>query len=268
MFETGAVLDGEYNMIPMPAPQNCTDNPSKFVVAGDDGTYNPSARYFINRMTNGVSGILREYVRDPLVVFADRPDGCYTNGQDVALNCLQEGATIFRRQAYEGWMGVEWQDETYEGPFTVDHPLDLYFFARKDGLEDSAVVSTSVEIYVIPKTWALNYPNFVSKFGSDFTAALGKPTGKVGADGVPMLVWQDYVAGTDPTDEKDVFTASITVVGGKVTISYLPELDDVRKAMRKYTTSGKKSLVDATWSEVPEGCEAGYNFFRVSVEMR
>ena len=450
MFETGAVLDGEYNMIPMPAPQNCTDNPSKFLVAGDDGTYNPSARYFINRMTNGVSGILREYVRDPLVVFADRPDGCYANGQDVALNCLQEGATIYyttdgttptaggkvyevpikfvppsmtikafavadesktgnvytiecrlpklkvemmfvtqgrcyagfepatadcvalegdmvevlmrsipahhihytldgseptgdspiyesplclahsdavrvsakgfgdgvnfgdsdvvsyairrrvkppeiaverigegpfkpcrvsvscategamilRRQAYEGWMGVEWQDEAYEGPFIVDHPLELYFFARKGGLEDSAVVSAAVKIHVIPETWAQNYPNFVSKFGSDLAAALGKPTGKVGADGVPMLVWQDYVAGTDPTNERDVFTASITIVDGKVTISYSPELDDARKAMRKYAIWGKKDLMDTNWTEVQEGFEAEYNFFKVSVEMR
>ena len=450
VVDTGARVDGEYEAISLPAPENCTDNPEKFTFAGDDGTYNPGARYFINKMTNGVNGILRGYVKDPLVVSADRPDGCYTNGQDIILNCLREnatiyyttdgttpttdstvyeasvkfvppsmtikafavadesktgnvytiechlpklkvemmfvtqrrcydgfepatadcvalegdmvevsmrsipacdihytldgseptgdspiyasplclarsdtvrvsakgfgdgencsdsdvvsyairrcvkppeivverigegpfqpcrvsvlcateGATIFRRQAYEGWMGVEWQDETYEGPFTVDHPLDLYFFARKDGLEDSAVVSTSVEIYVIPKTWALNYPNFVSKFGSDFTAALGKPTGKVGADGVPMLVWQDYVAGTDPTDEKDVFTASITVVGGKVTISYSPELDDARKAMRKYTTWGKKSLMDTNWTEVQEGHEPEYNFFKVSVEMR
>ena len=77
-----------------------------------------------------------------------------------------------------------------------------------------------------------------------------------------------YVAGTDPTDEKVVFTASITIVDGKVTVSYSPELDDARKAMRKYTTWGKKSLLDTNWTEVQEGQEAEYNFFKVSVEMR
>ena len=65
-----------------------------------------------------------------------------------------------------------------------------------------------------------------------------------------------------------VFTASITIVDGKVTISYTPELDDARKAMRKYTTWGKTSLMDTDWTEVQEGHEAEYNFFKVSVEMR
>ena len=83
-----------------------------------------------------------------------------------------------------------------------------------------------------------------------------------------MLVWQDYVAGTDPMDEKDVFRASITIVDGKVTISYTPELDDARKAMRKYTIWGKTSLMDTDWTEVQKGREAEYNFFKVSVEMR
>ena len=126
----------------------------------------------------------------------------------------------------------------------------------------------STGVAAIPMSWAMNYPNFVSKFGSDFTAALGKPTGKIGTGGTPMLVWQDYVAGTDPTNEKDVFTASITIVDGKVTISYTPELDEARKSMRKYTTWGKTSLMDTDWTEVQEGHEAEYNFFKVSVEMR
>ena len=126
----------------------------------------------------------------------------------------------------------------------------------------------STGVAAIPMSWAMNYPNFVSKFGSDFTAALGKPTGKIGTGGTPMLVWQDYVAGTDPTDENDVFRASITIVDGKVTISYTPELDDARKAMRKYTTWGKASLMDTDWTEVQDGHEAEYNFFKVSVEMR
>ena len=93
-------------------------------------------------------------------------------------------------------------------------------------------------------------------------------TGKKDGAGNEMFVCQDYVAGTDPTNEKDVFTASITIVDGKVTISYSPELDDARKAMRKYTTWGKTSLMDADWTEVQEGRESEYNFFKVSVEMR
>lgn len=120
----------------------------------------------------------------------------------------------------------------------------------------------------VPSSWTNNYPAFVSKFGSDFTEALSMKTGKRDGAGNDMLVWQDYVAGTDPTNEKDVFTASITIVGGKVTISYTPELDADRKAMRKYTIWGKKSLLDTVWAEVLAGRESDYNFFKVSVEMK
>ena len=66
----------------------------------------------------------------------------------------------------------------------------------------------------------------------------------------------------------DVFTASITIVDGEVKVSCSPELDDARKALRKYTTWGKKSLLDAGWTEVEPGRTADYNFFKVMVEMR
>ena len=93
-------------------------------------------------------------------------------------------------------------------------------------------------------------------------------TGKKDGAGNPMFVWQDYVAGTDPTDETDVFTASITIVDGKVKVSYSPELDDARKALRKYTTWGKEKLTDKDWSVVGEGEEDNFNFFKVTVEMK
>lgn len=47
--------------------------------------------------------------------------------------------------------------------------------------------------------WAANYSGFAAKFGSDFAAALTKPSGKWDGAGNAMFVWQDYVAGTDPT---------------------------------------------------------------------
>ena len=120
----------------------------------------------------------------------------------------------------------------------------------------------------VPATWTVKYSKFTEKFGSDFTKALAMQTGKKDGAGNPMFVWQDYVAGTDPTDETDVFTASITIVDGKVTVSYSPELDDARKALRKYTTWGKAKLTDKDWSVVGEGEEGNFNFFKVTVEMK
>ena len=46
------------------------------------------------------------------------------------------------------------------------------------------------------------------------------------------------------------------------------ELDDARKALRKYTTYGKAKLTDKDWSVVGEGEEANFNFFKVTVEMK
>lgn len=120
----------------------------------------------------------------------------------------------------------------------------------------------------VPESWADEYPKFTEKFGSDFTKALAMKTGKKDGAGNDMFVWQDYVAGTDPTKEDDVFTASITIVDGEVKVSYLPELDDARKALRKYTTWGKAKLTDKDWSVVGEGEEGNFNFFKVTVEMR
>jgi len=121
----------------------------------------------------------------------------------------------------------------------------------------------------VPTTWMMNYPNYVTKFGSDFTKSLMKPTGKKDGSGNAMLVWQDYVAGTDPTDENDIFTASITTdTNGKLLISYTPELSDDEKAKRIYKTLGKVKLTDTDWTEVPVGHEADYNFFKVTVEMK
>lgn len=139
-------------------------------------------------------------------------------------------------------------------------------------MSDEGFVNIIAEVkggcVAVPATWTVNYPKFTEKFGSDFTKALAMQTGKKDGAGNPMFVWQDYVAGTDPTDETDVFTASITIVDGKVKVSYSPELDDARKAMRKYTTWGKASLLDAGWTEVEPGKEGDYNFFKVTVEMR
>lgn len=116
--------------------------------------------------------------------------------------------------------------------------------------------------------WFEQYPTFETKFGSDKGVAMLSKTGKKDGAGNDMFVWQDYVAGTDPTDETDVFTASITIVDGKVKVSYTPELDDARKALRKYTTWGKVKLTDKDWSVVGEGEAGNFNFFKVTVEMR
>ena len=119
----------------------------------------------------------------------------------------------------------------------------------------------------IPSEWKDNFEGFDDKFGSDFGKALMKPTGKVDGAGNAMLVWQDYVAGTNPMNPDDKFVASVTIVAGKPIVSWTPELPEDQAALRSYTIYGKTKLQDAEWSKV-SGDEANYNFFKVVVEMK
>lgn len=119
------------------------------------------------------------------------------------------------------------------------------------------------------KTWAEQYEGFEEKFGNDFAAAITKETGKRDGAGNAMRVWQDFVAGTDPTDEDDVFKASITFdEDGNTVISWTPELTEEEAEKRVYRKYGKVKLNDKDWTEIQDGDEGDYNFFKVSVEMK
>ena len=120
----------------------------------------------------------------------------------------------------------------------------------------------------VPSTWKDNYPSFEQLYGADLAKAYTLKSGKVDSAGNELFVWQDYVAGTDPTDETDQFQATVTIVDGKPVVGFSPELSAAEAAKRKYTTWGKVRLQDAEWAVVPEGEESSFNFFKVSVEMR
>ena len=117
---------------------------------------------------------------------------------------------------------------------------------------------------------------FVEKFGSDLSAALLKPTGKKNAVGEDMYIWQDYVAGTDPTDPKSQFTAKIEMVDGEPVVVWSPKLSEAEAAKRIYTTYGRKTLEGShgdepareMWTPVETPAQGGWRFFKVGVEMR
>ena len=117
-----------------------------------------------------------------------------------------------------------------------------------------------------PGESAADYENrFVDKFGSDPVAALRMPTDKKDARGNDMYVWQDYVAGTDPTDTNSVFTAKVAMVDGLPVVTWEPKLSEVEEARRIYTIYGKTNLTDRAWHSPTN--EAS-RFFKVGVEMR
>ena len=107
---------------------------------------------------------------------------------------------------------------------------------------------------------------FVTRFLGDYETAAKADA----ANGVNK-VWECYVAGISPTNETAKLEARIEIgADGRPVITYAPQLSPEEAAKRAYRVLGKRTLgdPDEDWMEVPEGDEANYNFFNVSVEMR
>jgi hypothetical protein len=114
---------------------------------------------------------------------------------------------------------------------------------------------------------AVDYKSrFEAKFGSDLVAAMSKPTDKKDSQGNDMYVWQDYVAGTDPTDTNSLFTATIKMVDGAPSVEWSPKLSAAEETKRKYTVYGKASLEPGEeWHSPTNALD---RFFKVGVEMK
>ena len=196
------------------------------------------------------------------------------------------GEMIFRNYGYYERFKIHINKNTYgwispyEKGVPEKWPVDFgYMQAHETVAEDGdekdvtssgfVVVITEVKggPVAVPESWAEKYPGYVQRFGSNFALSLTKPTGKKDAAGNSLQVWHDYVAGTDPTDINDAFTATIKIVDDKPVISVVPQLPESEKSLRRYTVYGKVSLKDADWIEVKTGKESEYNFFKVTVEM-
>ena len=78
-------------------------------------------------------------------------------------------------------------------------------------------------------------------------------------------VWEEYVAGTDPTNMASVFKANIEMVGDEPQIGWSPDLNEGgTKALRSYKIWGKETLEDGEWIYPTNSL---HRFFKVTVEM-
>ena len=94
-----------------------------------------------------------------------------------------------------------------------------------------------------------------------------KAANSVAANG--LNVFENYIAGLDPTDASSCFNANISFTNNIPCISWSTSLNPVgfKEGLRWYTIYGKKLLDDADWEEVTDGKESNYNFFKVGVEL-
>ena len=88
--------------------------------------------------------------------------------------------------------------------------------------------------------------------------------------GKSVPLWQDYVAGTAPTDVDEIFSATITMTNDTAYISWRPDRPDLR-ATRVYTLKGATSLTGPWATEDATNPSAEIrqtnNFFKVTVEL-
>jgi hypothetical protein len=102
-----------------------------------------------------------------------------------------------------------------------------------------------------------NASQFASDAEYDALANGASPFGK----SIPL--WQDYVAGTDPTDENDRFTANITFENGELKVTWDPDLNDNGQQRRVYTIKGAVELTD----EFTAPTNSASRFFKVEVSL-
>ena len=205
--------------------------------------------------TNGVSG----WVQKHFTITGDGP-------HDVEWRYVKDEEESSGRDC--AWVSeIEWE------PLRV--PVAVVVPAEVTGGKE-LVVDESWPMSLDAQFGAGTRAAFVEKFGSDLSAALLKPTGKKNAVGDDMYVWQDYVAGTDPTDPKSQFTAKIEMVDGEPVVVWSPKLSEAEAAKRIYTTYGRKMLEGSRgdeparemWTPVETPAQGGWRFFKVGVEMR
>ena len=113
----------------------------------------------------------------------------------------------------------------------------------------------------VPYSW-------LSGFGlgldSDFESAAKQSIGKQSGNGRAWQVWQDYVAGTDPTNENSRFTAKIEVKNGVPVVTWEPDLN-TNGIMRTYKIYGSETLEGGGGWQYPTN--ALHRFFKVTVEI-
>ena len=113
------------------------------------------------------------------------------------------------------------------------------------------------------------YPALLSRYGSYSAMALA-PSGKRDRRGNPLYIWQDYVAGTDPTDQNSVFkVTSFKYENGRITITWSPDLNEGgTKSIRCYKTYGAETLDQVQWDLINTNTpNPKYKFFAVEVGM-
>ena len=123
---------------------------------------------------------------------------------------------------------------------------------------------TRTTVVPVPYAWLLeNWPDTVDDYYSYESAAKAN-SGKTDCSGNALQVWQDYVAGTDPTNLESRVTAKIEMVDGVPIVTWEPDFN-TNGIIRVYKVYGKETLDGGDEWQYPTN--SLHRFFKVTVEM-
>ena len=156
----------------------------------------------------------------------------------------------------------------YKGAFTITKTTTVTAVAVR-GEEKSAYVKTVISKQTetlksevpVPFAWLKEkYPTLPN------VAAYEAKANEIAANGVNK-VWECFLAGLDPKDVTAKFVANVKIENGKPVLTWSPDLNEGkgRVGARVYKLMGSNDL--KAWTEVPEGSEANYHFFKVKVAL-
>ena len=142
------------------------------------------------------------------------------------------------------------------GNSQLGEALSATFLAT--GLPKTETDTTPVPV---PYVWLEPY---VAEFGgSDYEAAANALSGKT-QGGKATKLWEEFVAGTDPTNATSVFTAKIEMKDGEPVVTWEPNLN-TNGVERLYKIHGKETLSPTEEWAYPTN--SLHRFFKVTVEM-
>ena len=127
-------------------------------------------------------------------------------------------------------------------------------------LDENDIGYIEVDDIRVPYSWIGKYR--LTSGGATPLSAVGSLTGKKDSSGRALTVMDDYIAGTDPTNENSRFKAIINMSGGFPSISYEPDLNK-NGLVRIYTIYGKAEIKDNWTSPI----NSTHRFFKVEVAM-
>ena len=191
------------------------------------------------------------------------------------LDFFVDGKSVRWLTGETGWTEVACELAAGEHTLVWQYSKDESISEGSDcaGLRDVNFRRGTAESPVeVPFAWLEQQPELMERAKGCYEAAALLTVPKRTTGGAPMQspVWQEYVQGTDPNDETDVFKAKIEIVDNEPVITWEPELTPEEAALRKYTTYGCLELGGEWYNadEAPTELKSQLRFFKVGVEMK